>query len=96
MDAKQVYNDECLGNAMRHLRVISRVSQTEVCRRLEEVLGIPMQQSTISRYENGETVIPASVVWAFCECLKLDVNDLFALARGSYLRSVAELELRSR
>jgi transcriptional regulator with XRE-family HTH domain len=63
--------DEHVGNKIRELRVVAKMSQTA----LGKPIGVSFQQ--IQKYESGRNRISAGQLWQLCEVLSVPIGSMF-------------------
>lgn len=63
--------DRVLGNALKHFREISGLSQTEAAKRTE------LSQSAISRFEDGDNWPCKETTFRFCHVYGISILELF-------------------
>ena len=65
-----------VGQRIREARSKAKLSQEQVVARLQS-LGVDIDQTALSRIENGERQITDIEVVAVCQILDQDIGDLF-------------------
>ncbi len=71
------YNGKCnaCGGIIRDLRRKKHLSQNELAAKMQ-VLGVDVEQTTISRIETGERVVPDYELRAFAKVFGVKMEDL--------------------
>lgn len=63
------------GDRIREARLKQRLSQSDLCRRLQ-LAGIPMERDSVSRIENGGRYVADYEVVTIADILEVSVNWL--------------------
>ena len=69
-------NINIIGNNLRKYRQLRKISQPEICRKLD-LLGVTMYNSDIYEIEYGKKTVKDFEILAFCKVLEISLEDLY-------------------
>lgn len=70
-------NINIIGNNLRKYRQLRKISQPEICRKLD-LLGVTMYNSDIYEIEYGKKTVKDFENLAFCKVLGISLEDLYS------------------
>ncbi len=70
-------NVNIIGNNLRKYRQLRKISQPEICRKLD-LLGVTMYNSDIYEIEYGKKTVKDFEILAFCKVLNISLEDLYS------------------
>lgn len=70
-------NVNIIGQNLRRYRESKKISQPEICRKLD-LLGVTMYNSDIYEIEYGKKTVKDFEILAFCKVLGISLEDLYA------------------
>ena len=69
-------NLNIIGKNLRKYRKLKRISQNDICRRLD-LIGVTMYISDIYEIEHGKKTVKDFEVLAFCKVLNISLEEIY-------------------